>query len=133
MRIWNFMTYVSLIMWEHHDLLCCVTDLKVSTLCLRTSMINFTHMYSENKMMCDRFCFIDYRNVRISVNAAMTSGKPVYVRFNPLIKSILRVLNGAYKEFIQGDGVSDGHAFENRIPSTIFTIFKESWYRLNVI
>ena len=96
-------------------------------------MINSANMYSENKMMCDRFCFIDYRNVCISVNAAMKSGKPVYVRFNPLIKSILRVLNGAYKEFIQGDGVSDGHAFENRIPSTIFTIFKESWYRLNVI
>ena len=83
--------------------------------------------------MCDRFCFSDDRNVRISVTVAMKSGKPVYVRFNPLIKSILRVLNGAYKEFFQGDGVSDGHAFEKRIPSTIFTIFKESWYRLNVI
>ena len=96
-------------------MLYCVTDSKVSTLCLRTSMINFANMHLENKIMCDRLCFIDYRNVCISVNAAMKSGKPVYVRFNPLIKSILRVLNGAYKEFIQRDGVSDGHVLENRI------------------
>ena len=83
--------------------------------------------------MCDRFCFSDDRNVCISVTVAMTSGKPVYVRFNPLIASTPGVLNGAYKEFIQGDGVSDGHAFEKRILSTIFTFFKESWCRLNVI
>ena len=45
--------------------------------------------------MCDRFSFSDDRNVCISVTAAMTSGKPVYVRFNPLIASTPGVLNGA--------------------------------------
>ena len=45
--------------------------------------------------MCDRFCFSDDRNVCISVTVAMKSGKPVYVRFNPLIASTPGVLNGA--------------------------------------